>query len=261
MKTTFTHYFLLMFVVCLFSSQLLAQGSLIRRVQEKTEQRIVKEIFGEQDKQQPQQQQPQNQGVESGSSNQNRRGTGLSQNAPDVLAEIRQANESVTAANYLQAKSAVRNALWGVELGIGKKVLEIMPKSVEGLASNEREDKVTSTGIGFAGLVIERVYKGKDDMEVKATIGNDSAILGMAGFYMMGDTWVQSEQTDQKTIQFKGQRAVIRYSDSDGYTLSVPFGQSSVFIVTGINFDDENRFMAAANHFDLAKIKHELGEQ
>jgi hypothetical protein len=250
----------LMFVMCLFTTHLLAQGSLIRRVQERTEQKIVKEIFGDQDKQN-QQEQNRNQGNEPGNNVQNRRGTGLSQSAPDVLASIRKANESITASSYVQAKAAARDALWGIELEIGKKVLESMPRSVEGLTYSEGEDRVTSTGIGFAGLVIERVYNGKDDMQMKATIGNDSALLGLAGFYMIGDTYQSSDQPNQKSVQFKDQRAMIRYDEYEGYTLSIPFGQSSVFLVKGVNFDNETQFMTVANNFDLARIKRELGEQ
>jgi hypothetical protein len=256
MKSTLTKIIMLLFVLALFTAHAHAQGSLIRRVQDRTEQKIVKEVFGDQEKQQQNQNnnEPANQA-------QNRRGGGLSQNVPDVLENIKQANDSYTAANYIQAKTAARNALWGIELEIGKKVLQTLPPSVEGLACNQSDDRVTSTGIGFAGLVIERIYNGREDMQLKATIGNDAALLGLAGFYMMGETYQTSDQQNHKQIQYKGQRATIKYDEYEGYTLGVPFGQSSVFVINGVNFSNETQFMTAANTFDLDKIKKELGEQ
>lgn len=260
MKSTMIKTGMLILVFGLSCATALSQGSLLRRVQQKTEEKIVNKIFGEEET--PQQEQNTQSEVESTNSPQNRRGTGLSQNAPDVVENIKLAEDNFDGAKYVQAKSAVRNALWGVELEIGKKVLESLPKSVEGCDYQSSEDKVSSSGAGWVGMAIERVYQGKDDMQVRATIGNDSAILGLAGFYMVDGVYTESsEQPDQKQIQFKDHRAVIRYDEYDGYTLSVPFGQSSVFVVNGVNFETENQFMAAANNFDIANIKKELGEQ
>jgi len=265
MKSMMIKTCILSLVCTVIAINLHAQGRVIRRLQEKTEQKIINEIFGEPSQNQQQEQQTQgtdNRGSNEATGVQNRRGTGLSQEAPDVQKNIRDAGEAYQASNYTLAKSSVRNALWGVELEIGKKVIESLPKTVSGLEYLKPEDKVSSAGVGFVGLIIERIYQGKDDMQVKATIGNDSALLGIAGFYMVEGAYMQStDQPDQKNIQFKDHRAVIRYNDYDGYTLSVPFGQSSVFVVNGVNFDSESQFMAAANNFDINTIKKELGEQ
>lgn len=250
---------MLVIALCLTGISAQAQGRLLRKLQEKTEEKIVNEILGEPDKPEQNQNIPDN---DQSKGVQNRRGSGLSQDAPDVAANIEEAEKHFDAQRYIQAKSSVRNALWGVELEIGKKVLESLPKEVVNLTAQESDDKVSSTGVGFAGLVIERTYEGDDDMQLKATIGNDSALLGMAGFYMVDGAYMQSsEQPDQKQVQFKDHRAVIRYDEYDGYTLSVPFGQTSIFIVNGVNFENEPDFMAAANRFDLSDIKSKLGVQ
>lgn len=242
-----------------------SQGSLLRRIQEKTEQKIVNEIFKEPQENQENQNYDDNNSNNSNSNRSgtsNRRGSGLSTSAPDVMASIKLADDAYAASSYLQAKNEVKNALWGVELEIGKKVLESLPAAVSALQVNAPDDRVSSSGVGFAGLIIERVYQGNDDMQLKATIGNDSGLLGLAGFYMVDGAYIQSsDETNQKSIQFKDHRAVIRYDENDGYTLSVPFGQSSVFLINGVNFEDETQFMAAANTFDLVKIKTDLGEQ
>jgi len=265
MDSKFFKAALMVLILSMLSVSLHAQRSLLRKLQEKTEEKIINEIVGEPENsnETPESTSPQrnNQTGESERVS-NNRGGGLSQDAPDVLANISQAKDNFDAANYRQAKTSVRNALWGVELEIGNKLLEDLPASVEGLAKVDDEDKVTSTGVGFVGLVIERVYRGGDDQQVKATIGNDSALLGLAGYYMADGVYMQStDQPDQKQIQFQNHNAVIRYDDYDGYTLSVPFGQSSVVVINAVNFDTESQFMAAANNFDISKIKTQLGEK
>jgi len=78
---------------------------------------------------------------------------------------------------------------------------------------------------------------------------------------MMGDLYKSSsDETNQKTIRFQDHRAKIEYNDSEGYKLNVPFGQSSVFVLQGVNFDSEEHFMRAADNFDIETIKKELGE-
>ncbi len=265
MEPKFFKAFLIVLVLSMLSLSLHAQRTILRKLQEKTEEKIVREILGEEEKSEetPENTSPDENNQSRESENvSNRRGGGLNQEAPDVLANISQAKDNFDAANYRQAKTSVRNALWGVELEIGKKVLEDLPASVEGLEKIDGEDKVSTAGAGFVGLVIERVYRGDDDQQVKATIGNDSALLGLAGYYMADGIYMQStDQTDQKQIQFQNHNAVIRYDDYDGYTLSVPFGQSSVVVINAVNFDTESQFIAAANNFNISKIKTQLGEQ
>ena len=70
-----------------------------------------------------------------------------------------------------------------------------------------------------------------------------------------------SNKQDYKQTKFKNYRGVIQYDESSGYTLSVPFGQSSIVVIQGVNYSNESTFMAAANVFDIEKVKQELGEK
>ncbi|MFW5707336.1 MAG: hypothetical protein ACOCX0_05005 [Bacteroidota bacterium] len=248
---------ILIFLTGIAVESLHSQSRLIRRLQEKTEERIVNEILGESEEKKAEREEESKQ-MHRG---ENRKGAGLDMEAPDVKRFIAEAEESWKASDYIMAKSSVRDALWGVEIEIGKKVLESMPKEVEGLAHLASEDRVSSAGAGFVGLIIERIYEG-GDQQLRVSIGNDSALLGLAGIYMRdGGQWQTTDETNQKQIRFQEQRAVISYTDYDGYTLSVPFGQSSVFVLNGINFENESQFMAAANSFSINQIKKELGDE
>lgn len=236
-----------------------AQGRLIRKLQNKAEDKIIEDIFKDSEKEKSSE--TISSESEASPPTRNRKGEGLSQAAPDVNQHIAAAEVAFNKKSYSEAKAEVRQALWGVELEIGKKTLQSLPESVEGLGKVEEEDRVTSTGIGFVGMVIERVYRGKEDMELRTSIGNDAALLSMAGIYMAEGMYQTTDETNQKQLRFKEHKAFIEYDDYEGYTLSVPFGQSSIFILKGANFETESQFMTAANNFDLEKIKKELGEQ
>ena len=69
-----------------------------------------------------------------------------------------------------------------------------------------------------------------------------------------------SSDQNYKQVKFQDYRGVLEYDEYSGYKLSVPFGQSSVFVLEGINFANENELMTAGNKFDLNAIKNQLGE-
>jgi hypothetical protein len=260
MKAIIIRPLMLLFLISMVSSTIaVAQGRLIRKLQEKTEEKIIEGVFGEPTKERTPATTPAD---ERSPQTRNQRGGGLTQEVPDVAKSITEADVAFSAGKFVDARSSVRNALWGVELEIGQNVLKALPQKVERLDYDVNDDRVSSTGIGFVGLIIERTYRGNDDMEVRASVGNDSAILGLAGLYMTEGLYMQStDETNQKQIRFQDHRATIQYADYEGYTLSVPFGQSSLFVVKGVNFDSESHFMTAANNFDINRIKKELGEQ
>ncbi len=250
----------LLIIFSMLAVSLQAQSRLIRRLQQETERKIINEILGEDEKKDEKGRTVDE--ADERMSGKNRRGAGLDAEAPDVRRSIADAGSYYETREYIAAKRAVRNALWGVEIEIGQRVLKSLPTSVAGLEYIESSDEVSSMGAGFVGLIIGRKYQGKDDMQVQATIGNDSAILGMAGLYWHEGMYVQStDQPNRKEIRFQENRAVINYTDEDGYTLSVPFGQSSVFLINGINFENESQFMSAANQFNINNIKNILEDK
>lgn len=236
-----------------------AQGRLLRRIQEEAEKRAVEEIFKGKETETPA---PAESREESRRTATNRRGTGLSGTTIDVNQSITNAEASLAANDYKNAKNALREALWGVELEIGQKVLKSLPETVADLKVDPNGDKVTSSGIGFMGLLIERSYQGRDEMELSLSIGNDAALLGVANLYMAGGYYQQStDQANMKQIRFQNHQGYIQFEEYSGYTLSVPFGQSSIFVLKGVNFETENEFMTVATQFKLEEIKQKLGLQ
>lgn len=191
----------------------------------------------------------------------NTTGSGLVVEPPDVLKNIKETELAFNARNYGSAKYAARQAMLGIEMEIGHNILKSLPSSVDGLSVVTDNDKVTSMSYGFVGLTMERVYQG-DKKELKVSIGNNSAWLSAASMMLSSSAYATSNQEDgYKQTTFKGYRSILQYDDASGYTLSVPFGQSSIFVLNGINYASESDMMNAANNFDIENIKQELGEK
>jgi hypothetical protein len=240
-------YLILFLVTC---NQVYSQG-VLKKIKDKTEDKIVEGIFG---KEKETNTETSDQGTSSSVTNKG--GAGLENTAPDVKQNISDAESALKDKNYKDARNAIRQALLGVEIEMGKKVLEGLPGTVNGLKKVDEEDRVTSASIGFVGLVIERVYRN-DEKELKFTVGNNAALLSPMN---MG-AYVATTDQNQKQVKFKGYNGVLEYNEGSGYKLSVPFGQSSIMILEGVNYTNEQEIMSSAEEFDIDKIKKELGEQ
>jgi len=192
----------------------------------------------------------------------NKGGGGLISTPPDVKQNLADAETSFKAGSYGEARYAVQQAMLGVEMEIGKKVLEGLPSAVSGLDKVTDADQVTSSGYGWAGLTIHREYR-KDDKQLTTTIANNSAWMSAINMYLANGGYAQTTNGEQnwKQTKVKGHKAIIEYDDSTGYKLSVPLGQTSLIVWEGVNFASEADMMAAANAFDIDGIKNMLGEK
>jgi hypothetical protein len=192
----------------------------------------------------------------------NKGGGGLITTPPDVNQNLSDAESAYKSANYGEARYAVQQAMLGVELEIGNKVLKSLPETVSGLPKQAESDQVTSTGWGWAGLTIQREYL-KDDKQLKATVANNSAWMSAVNMYLANGGYAQQTNGQQnwKQIKVKGYKGIIEYDESSGYKISVPLGQSSLIVWEGINYASESEIMAAANSFNIDDIKKMLGEK
>jgi hypothetical protein len=192
----------------------------------------------------------------------NKGGGGLVSTPPDVKQNLADAETSFKAGSYSEARYAVQQAMLGVEMEIGQSVLKSLPESVSSLPKIAEEDQVTSTGYGWAGLTIQRVYR-TEEKELKTTIANNSAWMSAINMYMANGGYQSTTggQQNWKQVKVKGNKAIIEYDESSGYKLSVPLGQSSLIVWEGINYANEQEMMSAANAFDIDGIKKTLGEQ
>ncbi len=251
---------LAIFIGSLACQQANAQNRFLNKLKKKAEDKAIEKVFGEDDKNSNS-----NTYGTSGSSTdpnapKNTTGSGLTTEAPDVLANINDAEGNFDKKRYADARIAVRQAILGIELEIGNNILEGFPKTINGLPALEEEDKVASTGIGFVGLIIERTYR-EDNKQFKVTVGNETALMAGVNMYMASGTYANTQEEGVKNVKVGDNRGVIEFDENTGYKLTVPFGQSSVIITEGINFETEDEMMSATEEVGLDNIKKELGEE
>lgn len=259
-----------LFLLSLFiSCQAYSQGSLLRKIQSKAEDKAVKKIFKEDPKDPKSSETKNDQTDQSGQNNsksgkksvQNTEGEGLTNAPPDVNNSIKSAKTAYDAKNYVDARYSVRQAILDVELEIGQNILKSFPDKADGLSKDEKEDLVNSSGVGFSGLTIQRVYR-TESKELSVNIMNDAVMLMGINMYLNNPGYASNDNENKaKQVQFNEYRGLLQYDKGSGYTLSVPFGQNSLFVVKGVNYKNENELMTAAKLFDLEKIKTELGEK
>lgn len=194
----------------------------------------------------------------------NKGGAGLKNTTPpDVNAAMDNAGKSFTAKDYSDARYEVQQALMGIEIQLGRELLKSLPDAVDGLQKDTTEDKVVSTQWGWNNMTIQRVYSDKKDKQLTVTIGNNMLYAGLVNAYFGNAYAVQANSQDQnvKQVKVQGNKAIISYEDSKGYSLVVPIGQSSMVVWECINFANEDEVMAAANTFKIDDIKKSLGEK
>lgn len=192
----------------------------------------------------------------------NKGGGGLVTTPPDVKANMTDAETAFKSNNYADARYSVQQAMLGVEMEIGNKVLKSLPETVSGLPFQKEEDQVTSTGWGWVGLTIKREYL-KDDKQLRTMIANNSAWMTAVNMYLANGGYSQTTGGEQnwKQTKVKGHKAVIEYDESSGYKLSVPLGQTSLIVWEAVNFASEQEVMTAANAFDIDGLIKTLGEK
>jgi hypothetical protein len=146
----------------------------------------------------------------------------------------------------------------GVELQIGRKILQSLPATVSGLQKDTMQNKVISTQWGWSNLTIQSVYK-KDDQQITVNIGNMGFYSAFVNMYF-NNAYVQTNsdgnKQDVKQTKVKGYKALIKYDKSEGYTLLVPLGQTSLIAWECVNFATEQDVMNAANALILTVLKN-----
>src|SRR5205085_5153007 len=116
---------------------------------------------------------------------------------------------------------------------------------------------------GWAGLTIQREYKGANDKELTITIANNAMWMNAVNMYFNNASYAQqtNEKQKMKQVKVKGYRSLIEFDEGSGYKISVPLGQTSLLLIQGVNFANEQEIMKAANELDIDRIKNLLGEK
>ena len=249
---------------CFFSGA--AEAQLLKKLKQKAEQ-VISGNQGSSDSQQNTGSSDNGPGITGSGNNQagklsNRGGQGLVITPPDVKENIGTAETVFKEGKYSEARYAVQQAMLGVEMQIGQQILKSLPELIGDMPFDPKNDQVTSTGWGWAGLTIKREYMA-NDKQLRFTITNNAAWMQAINLYFNNVGYAQTTGGEQKWKQtrIKGHRAVIEYSDGSGYKLSVPLGQTSLLLYEGVNYETEQEFVKACETINIDAIKTKLGEK
>lgn len=194
----------------------------------------------------------------------NKTGEGLISTPPNVNENLNSADAAFKAGKYSDARYSVRQAMLGVQMEIGKKILAELPETIAGMKKDPATDQVTSSGwgMGWAGLTIQRDYN-QDDKQLSFTIANNAMWMQAVNLYFTNSAYMQTSAGEQKWKQIKVQeeKAIIEFDASSGYKLSVPVGQTTLLVYEGVNFANEQEFLGAVNQIKIDSIKKNLGEK
>ena len=194
----------------------------------------------------------------------NKGGAGLKNTAPpDVNAAMDDATKSFSSNNYSDARYSVQQALMGIEIQLGHQLLQSLPPNVDGLQKDTTQDKVVSTQWGWNNMTIQRVYSDKKDKQCTFSIGNNGLYAGQVNAYFGNAYAVESNGKDQnvKQVKVQGNKAIISYDESKGYSLIVPIGQSSMVVWECIIFENKDKVINTANAYNIDNKKKSLGEK
>src|SRR5205085_5471420 len=79
----------------------------------------------------------------------NHTGAGLTNTAPpDVLSNISNAEAAGKDTNYSQVRYALQQAIMGVEIQLGRQIIQSLPNTVDGLTKDTTKNVVSSTQFG-----------------------------------------------------------------------------------------------------------------
>ncbi|MEN0050506.1 MAG: hypothetical protein AAF806_25800 [Bacteroidota bacterium] len=232
------------------------QAQVLRKLRQKAEQAIDKAVDKAIDKEL---------GLDRGNNNSTNStdnptaaGRGTKLTPPNVSQHIQDANTAVANQNYTSAKFEIQQAILGVELEIGYKILENLPNTIDGMSFDENNDQVSSSGYGFVGFTVGRSYEGSGKV-LNFGIVSNNVLVSAYGSAMTNSSYSSSEG-EQKTVNMDGNRGVLRFENGN-YELGIPLGQTSIIIFDCDGFANENEVINAAKLFKINEIKQLLGEQ
>ena len=178
-----------------------------------------------------------------------------SASAQEVEKNLNDARSAYNSGDLEAARFALQQAMYELDLAIGREILKLLPAQLGMLSFNETDDEVGSANMGFIGLHLSRTYQNDDKQTAQLQIIADSPLL--AGINAILAMPVIGRDPNQKRIRVDGYRGLLQKSESsDGITswdMQIPFG-SSLLTVSFKDIEEESTVMDMANTIPIQQI-------
>jgi hypothetical protein len=173
----------------------------------------------------------------------------------DIQANLDAAKSSYQSGDLENTRFALQEALNLVNQAIGQEILGLLPASLGGMEKTADGDNVTGTGMGFAGLFVNRSYTG-ENKNASIEIVGDSPLMTSINALMALPAFMSSDP-NQKRIKIGNYKALqTKSTDDQGtltYEIQLPMTNTLLtFRCTGVN--NESEVTGMANTLPVDKI-------
>jgi hypothetical protein len=173
----------------------------------------------------------------------------------DVQANLDAARSSYQSGDLENTRFALQEALNYINQAIGQEILGLLPASMGGMDKTADGDNVTGTGMGFAGLFVNRSYAG-ENKDASIEIVGDSPLMTSINALMAMPAFMSSDP-NQKRIKIGTYKALqTKSTDDQGvvtYEIQLPLTNTLLtFKCTG--FQNESEATGMANTIPIDKI-------
>jgi hypothetical protein len=181
---------------------------------------------------------------------------GVQVTAQDFTAKLNEAQSAYKSGDLENARFVLQQAMSDIDQAIGKEVLAAMPTSIGGMGVIKERDNVTGTGMGIAGLYVNRYY-GDTTKNASVEIVSDSPMITALNAMLAMPAIMNTADPNQKRIKIAGYKAMMQKSTDDSgdvsYNIQMPFNTSLLtFRCEGIN--SESEVISLVNSLPIDKI-------
>ncbi len=176
--------------------------------------------------------------------------------AQDFTKAISTAKAAYNTGKLEETHFALQQAMQEVDLVIGKEVLKLLPAKMDSLASNPKEENVSSN-TGYAGATIHRSY-GKFNRKADVSIISNSPMIAALNS-LLNSPMLGGMMNDGKTKTVKVQGYKARLEKQQGstdntndYELQIPLG--SALITFKVDDCTDTQILAMAETIPLQQI-------
>ena len=131
----------------------------------------------------------------------------------DIQANLDAARSSYQSGDLENTRFALQEALNMVNQAIGQEILGLLPASLGGMEKTADGDNVTGTGMGFAGLFVNRAYAGGNKSASVEIVGDSPMMAGINALLAMPA--FMSSDPNQKRIKIGSYKALQTKSTDD----------------------------------------------
>lgn len=173
----------------------------------------------------------------------------------DIQANLDAARSAYQSGDLENTRFALQEALNFINQAIGQEILGLLPISLGGMEKTTDGDNVTGTGMGFAGLFVNRSYAGGNKSASVEIVGDSPMMTGINALLAMPA--FMSSDPNQKRIKIGTYKALqTKSTDDQGivtYDIQVPLTNTLLTLrCTGV--DNENEVAVMANALPVDKI-------